>query len=151
MSPSKKSGKKRSSRSQEKYPALQRRLNRKIRQDYIEPDYINGVTGVDGKQAIRALTGEEKSWLNRFYEEYIIASFENNDNDLHNTTEKRREIYRENNHRNKCVFNLTRRTGNLYPFNSEQYDALYYENVGHLDHEIALINSIEKKNKPEED
>jgi uncharacterized protein YdaT len=151
MSPSKKSGKKRLSRSQEKYPALQRSLNLKTRRYYIEPDYINGVTGVEGKQAIRALTDEEKSWLNRFYKEYIIASFENNDNDLHNTTDKRREIYRENNHRNKCLYNVAQRTGNLSSFNSEQYDAFYYEHVGHLDHEIALINSIEKKNKPEED
>lgn len=62
-------------RSKEKYPALKKRYNLKMRQDYIEPDYVNGVIDKDGNQVIRALNAEEKRFLNSFYEEVIGANF----------------------------------------------------------------------------
>ena len=46
-----------------------------MRQDYIEPDYVNGTFHEDGHQVIRALNAEEKEFLNSFYEEVIGANF----------------------------------------------------------------------------
>ena len=46
-----------------------------MRQDYIEPDYVNGVLDKDGNQVIRPLNKPEKDFLNAFYEEVIGANF----------------------------------------------------------------------------
>ena len=46
-----------------------------MRQDYIEPDYVNGVKGSDGEIVIRPLNEEEKDFLNSYYEEVIGANF----------------------------------------------------------------------------
>lgn len=62
-------------RSKAKYPALQKKFNLKMRQDYIEPDYINGVYDKDGNQVIRSLNHTEKEFLNKFYEETVGANF----------------------------------------------------------------------------
>lgn len=69
---------KKSRRSKAKYPALKKRFNLKMRQDYIEPDYINGVYDANGNQVIRPLNDEEKTFLNSFYEEVIGANFMHN-------------------------------------------------------------------------
>lgn len=66
---------KKSRRSKAKYPALQKKLNLKMRSDYIESDYINGVYDEKGNQVIRPLTDEEKQFLNDFYEETVNANF----------------------------------------------------------------------------
>ena len=50
-----------------------------MRQDYIEPDYVNGVVDKDGVQVIRPLNAEEKNFLNSFYEEVIGANFMHDD------------------------------------------------------------------------
>jgi hypothetical protein len=62
-------------RQKVKYPALNKGMNLNSRKDYIEPEYINGVFGEDGKQVIRALTPEEKEWLNKYYEETVVTNF----------------------------------------------------------------------------
>ena len=46
-----------------------------MRQDYIEPDYVNGTFNAKGEQVIRPLNHEEKNFLNSFYEEVIGANF----------------------------------------------------------------------------
>lgn len=71
-----KNGKKeKSRRSKAKYPALNKGMNLSSRKDYIEPDYVNGVYDSEGRQVIRALTEDEKSFLNKFYEETIVTNF----------------------------------------------------------------------------
>lgn len=70
-----KSTKKESKRSKTKFPALNKGVNLSSRKDYIEPDYINGVFGKDGKQVIRPLTDKEKEWLNQYYEETVVTNF----------------------------------------------------------------------------
>lgn len=62
-------------RSRAKYPALKRELNLKSREDYIEPEYINGVRDSEGKLVIRPLTESEKKFLNDFYSETIVTDF----------------------------------------------------------------------------
>ena len=63
--------KKKTRREKSKYPNLQPGLNLKIRKDYIEADYINGVKNENGETVIRALNDEEKEFLDQFYKEYI--------------------------------------------------------------------------------
>ena len=46
-----------------------------MRQDYIEPDYVNGTYNAKGELVMRALNNEEKDFLNSFYEEVIGANF----------------------------------------------------------------------------
>ena len=46
-----------------------------MRQDYIEPEYIDGVYDKDGNQLIRPMNDTEKRFLNSFYEEVIGANF----------------------------------------------------------------------------
>ena len=67
--------KKTNRRSRTQHPALQKKFNLKMRQDYIEPDYVNGTFNAKGEQVIRPLNHEEKNFLNSFYEEVIGANF----------------------------------------------------------------------------
>ena len=46
-----------------------------MRQDYIEPEYVNGVFNDKGEMVVRPLNDEEKLFLNSFYEEVIGANF----------------------------------------------------------------------------
>lgn len=139
--PMSKNQKRKSKRARAKYPALIRELNLKGRRYYIETDYINGV----GR--IRALTEREKAFLNRFYEEYINAKFdkEHPRKNLHTTKKKRRELYRENNDRNFCLYNLKQKTGQLDSFNANYYDKFSSETYGHLDFEESMTNELEAK------
>ena len=68
--------KKETRRSRAKNPALQKKFNLKVRQDYIETDYINGVYDKHGNQVIRALNDDELEFMNKFYEEAIGANFQ---------------------------------------------------------------------------
>jgi hypothetical protein len=68
--------KKETRRSRAKNPALQKKFNLKVRQDYIETDYINGVYDKHGNKVIRELNGDELDFLNKFYEEAIGANFQ---------------------------------------------------------------------------
>jgi len=46
-----------------------------MRTDYIDTDYINGVTNSSGELVIRKLNEEEMSFLNKYYEEEVNANF----------------------------------------------------------------------------
>ncbi len=85
----KESKKKQTRRSKTKYPNLKKSMNLKARRDYIETHYVNGMKSVtgDGSEGIRALTVEEKEWLNTFYGEYVNASFTKSDLDIHSHDE----------------------------------------------------------------
>jgi len=132
-------------RTAAKYPALRRDLNTKTRHYYIEPEYINGVVNAEGEQVIRPLTDKEKTWLNKFYEEYIVTSFKKTHRDLHNKQKQRRELYVDNNRRNRCIYNAKQRTGDLINFSTENYDRMQYETINHVDFEMVYINEIEMR------
>lgn len=75
-----KSSKKKTLRENAKYPHLQKNLTTKRRQDYVDNiEYINGVVDEKGNKVMRALSSEEKEFLNRFNKEYYSASFEEDD------------------------------------------------------------------------
>ena len=68
-------GSKTKKRQDIKYPALDQSVNLLSRKDFIEVDYINGLYDENGKEIMRPLTEEEKSWLNKFYSETLITDF----------------------------------------------------------------------------
>jgi hypothetical protein len=87
---------------------LKKNKNLKLRQDYIDTHYIDGMRSITGKgKGIRALTEEEKDWLNKFYGEYTNASVnhESYDDQLHDNEDLVRDCYDRNNSRNRCVLN----------------------------------------------
>ena len=67
--------KKKNRRSNTKYPALKKQYNLKLRSDYIETDYVNGVVDANGVVVIPPLDEEAKKFLNDFYEEEVNTNF----------------------------------------------------------------------------
>jgi hypothetical protein len=62
-------------RSKEKFPSLKRNLNSKVRQEYVDYDYVDGFNNYStGEQVMRPLTDEEKQFLEDFNNEYYNAS-----------------------------------------------------------------------------
>lgn len=125
-----------SRRSKVKYPGLNPRYNSKIRQEYIDYDYID------------KLSDKEKDLLNRFTEEHYGANFKHEGKKLF-TSKKQRKICTDgNNARNRCSFGNTRaKTGLLY-YDSENMSDLiesqqYTENGRNV--EDAIIDYIDAK------
>ena len=83
----------------------------KARRDYIETDYVNGIKDKHGNVVMRALTEEEKDWLDQFYKETVNANFK--DAKLITDKEEQKKIYGENNARNRCLYNQAKKTGKL--------------------------------------
>ena len=68
--------KKKTRRSNKKYPFLYREYNPRVMFDYIESEeYINGIYDENGTELIRPLTEEEKEWLNSFNANEVCGSF----------------------------------------------------------------------------
>jgi len=71
---------------------LKQNKNLKLRRDYINTHYINGMSSITGDksvESIRALDNEEKDFLNDFYGEYINASF--SDHPLNKTSNENKK------------------------------------------------------------
>lgn len=87
---------------------LIKKKNLKLRQDYMDVHFLNGVESVTGEgQGLRPLTEEEKDWLNEFYGEYYNASVNHKsyDEQMHDTQEMVKDCYDRNNARNRCLLN----------------------------------------------
>jgi hypothetical protein len=54
---------------------MSKRGSRIHRQEFIETHYINGVYNDKGEQVIRPLSLEEKSFLNKYYKEFVHGTF----------------------------------------------------------------------------
>lgn len=92
----KKPKKVKSPRDSVKNAALVKKFNSRVRQEYIDQDYLD------------QLNPEELAWLNKFMSEYNNASFNNDSTDLDQSPEGRKEAYDRNNARNRCMFGLTK-------------------------------------------
>lgn len=55
---------------------------------------------------VKDLNKEEQEWLNRFNQEYYRNTFEQNENDLHNTKELKRQCYSNENARNRDLYGI---------------------------------------------
>lgn len=87
---------------------LIKKKNLKLRQDYMDVHFLNGVESVTGEgQGLRPLTEEEKDWLNEFYGEYYNASVNHKsyDEQMHDNQEMVKDCYDRNNARNRCLLN----------------------------------------------
>ena len=62
---------------------------------------------------IDQLSDEEKAWLNKFMNETLNASFNNDKNDLIKDQSQKRKIYNENNARNRCIYTVAKATNRL--------------------------------------
>jgi seryl-tRNA synthetase len=190
--PKKNSKKPLNKREREKYPNLKKETNLKTRREYIDTFYIDGIYDSKGKQVMRPLTTEEKSWLDQFYKENLNASFaekgnlnevledkerkkvkkqlkklrdesakiqkEINDNIVKNNklaakradvekeikelleTDKKKRAYDENNARNRCLYNQSRKTGKLIKLSNDDYDQFSVEWMEKYDWENLIVN-----------
>lgn len=139
-----------SARSRAKYPTLQPRYNLPHRKDALECDYVNGVRGVDGDVAIRALTDSEKAWLDKFNKETVVTSFDKDGQDLYPEAEDRKKFYNENYSRFYCLYNYAKRTNNLVSFDADSYDEYVSRKIESLDCENMIVNELDRKKRKEE-
>ena len=83
-------------RKRGKWDNLRRNKNLKLRRDYINTHYIDGMDSITGDkniEGIRPMTPEEKDYLSNFYGEYVNASF--SENPLMETSEENKQKIKE--------------------------------------------------------
>jgi hypothetical protein len=138
MSKKQEKPKKQSKRSKSRWPNLDKSLNIKARRDYIEAYYVNGVKDQNGKEVMRALTDEEKDWLNQFYKEEINANL--SDAEFNTEAEERKRVYSNNNARNRCLYNQAKKTGKLIKIDPNEYDKQTLKKLDGMDLEHVIIH-----------
>lgn len=87
-----------------KYPGLQKQYNSRIKQEYMDQDYISD------------LSEKEKDWLNDFNEEFYGANldFKNLDNNrFHKTIAEKKDCTDRNNARNRCMYGMAKASGKV--------------------------------------
>lgn len=103
-------------KKRKRWDNLRKNKNLKHRRDYIETHYINGCDSITGEgEGMRAMTDEEKDWLDKFYGEYVNASVshDNYDDQLHRDRGMVKDCYDRNNARNRCVLNKGKAINNV--------------------------------------
>lgn len=133
-----KNGKKK--RDTVKYPGLEKKVNTKVRQEYLDQDYVN------------KLNDKEKEFLSNFNEEYYGGNFKHKGKKLHRNKESRRKCYNRNNSQNRCGFGTAKAKGGLIynnPINDldslEENNLIYVGNPDKV--EEALVEYLDDKNK----
>ena len=127
--------KKKTRRSDKKYPALAKGFNLKLRQDLIDYDYID------------KLNDKEKKFLNQFTEEYTNASFKKGKRPLNKKIQTEKDCYDRNNARNRCILTRAKAAGAV--INELDDMAKVVKRKTH-NPENELINKIDKSREPEE-
>lgn len=89
---------KKTRRKNVKHPSFHPEFNHKVKNEYLDQDYING------------LSEEEKDFLDKFNQEYYGATldYQNLENNLHNTPELKKRCTDRNNAQNRCTYGLGR-------------------------------------------
>lgn len=103
MKKSKKSIKSPTRRSRYKYPALEKTVNLKTRQEEID----------DIKSYFNKLSPSEKEWINRYAEEEIHANLTHDGPKLNKSKKDKKRIYNKNNARNRCIYTKEKAKGTL--------------------------------------
>lgn len=91
-----KSKKKKSKRDNVKYPALERHYIARIKQEYLDYDYLS------------KLSDKDKEWLNRFTEEELNANFKHKGDKIITDNETQKQIYHKNNARQRCTYSRSK-------------------------------------------
>jgi hypothetical protein len=92
-------------RDKVKYPGLNKQYTTRIRQEYLDMDYID------------QLSEDDKKWLNRFFEEELNSQFKNDGTDLNKTKEERKKIYDRNNAQNRDLYGSLKNKDNKFKNN----------------------------------
>lgn len=79
-------------RSKVKHASLNKRFNSRIKQEYLDADYLE------------KLSASELDWYAKFMDEWNGASFQKDGNDIDQTAEGRKASYDRNNARNRCLY-----------------------------------------------
>lgn len=147
-------GRKKSKRSRVKNPGLKKQYNSKVKQEYIDYDYVD------------KLSPEEAEWLNKFSEEYIGAKLNHHDA-LHDTPELRKDCFDRNNARQRCIYGNSKAKNAVYTptkhnvgVNNETNDVSNYNDIminkqQHMadnieDHMIDYIDIKRKSDKSQQ-
>lgn len=97
--------KKKTIRNSKKYPALEKSVNLKTRQDLVDYDYLN------------KLSPDELEFLNKFTEETVSTSFTKKNGkysgNLHKKKSQKKELWNSNNSRNRCQYTRAKAMGIL--------------------------------------
>lgn len=88
-------------RSKTEYPDLNKKVNTKIRQLYMDQDYLH------------KLSPKELKFLNKFMKEELNTNFTHTNQDFNKTAESKKKLYNDNNSRNRCIFNQLKSSNNL--------------------------------------
>lgn len=118
-------------RSQIKYPGLVNKYNSKIKQEYLDQDYI------------KKLSPEEKQFLSDFNEEYYGANLDFEDlenNRFHKTEKEKKDCTDRNNARNRCVYGISKTASKL-----DEIDKAPVQDTGDI--EDLLIEYIDIKDE----
>lgn len=148
-------------RNKKKYVYLSKNENLRLRQDYMDVDYINGVRDANGKMVIRPLTDEEKTFLNNFYKEDLNASINENNPKFYKEKEQQLDSYNRNNQRNRCLYNREKAQGALVDLDRDPENTFLSKHIKENtispeeicsraeteNHEELLINKYQKKKK----
>lgn len=138
-----KKSKKKSVRSGMKRPELNPKMNLKGRQDYMDVDYVDGVFDNNGNELMRGLTDKEKDWLAQFYKEWLNA--DKTKSKLYKKKDQWKEIYSENNARNRCLLNRSKKMGKLDSYNTKDSDKKFVKEIGDLDLELQVLSGEKDK------
>lgn len=103
-------------------------MNAKTRHDLLDADYLH------------KLSQQELEWYARFTAEWVSGAFEKDkntddysENNLHETIEQKRELWRANNARNRCTFTINKATNHLVSYEDfiEKIEEIQSENTDH--------------------
>jgi len=131
--------KKPTKRSKKKHPYLEPRLNSRVRQEFLDYDYIGD------------LSEEEKDFLNKFSGEFYGGTFSKDGSDITaNDVEGYRASYNRNNARNRDLFGLIRnRVGATKLLNYDNVINIVEDQlargISHDNIEDAIIDYLDNK------
>lgn len=127
---------KKSNRSKAKNPNLNKRYNTKIRQLYMDQDYLE------------KLNPEELAWYDKFLKEELNANFTHTGKDFNKSKKSKRKLYNDNNARNRCLFNNLSAIQQL-GYMDDNLTKDYEDNNSCVNNtEDILIELIDNKDKP---
>ena len=139
-------------RSKKKHKNIDKKYTLRLRQEYMDVDYVNGVKNAKGELVIRPMTDEEKDWLDAFYKEDLHASI-SKENPKFYKGEDRREAFARNNQRNRCLYNQEKAQGKLIDLDADildNYMGKFFEDSG-IDPEEILIRQIDSRGYDDDD
>lgn len=131
MPKSKKSTKKRNRRESYEYPAIEKSVNLKSRQEEIE----------DIASYFHTLPPEAKDWLNRYTEESVNANFNHGGEIIHKKRKQKKECFDRNNARNRCILTQEKAKGTIV-----NYEKI--EDLEKMDIDV-FSKPVKEKNKKE--